>query len=72
MTDTRFRTSLDRAPSLATAAEIAHRRKQFEGELFHRHRVLIIGRDAPDLKGLDRILFDRIANERFGKKGCAA
>lgn len=70
--DTRVRTSLGRAPSSFTDPELADHQAEYEVELFRKHRVLVIARDDPELKGLDRILWDRIAVERFGKWSEAA
>ncbi len=51
----------------ATEDEIARRRRELEPVLYWRHGVLILKRDDIDLIGLDRMLFDRIAQMRFRK-----
>lgn len=53
----------ERAPS---EAEVMRRRRELEPKLYRKHGAIILHRDDPDLIGLDRILFDRIAKMRFG------
>jgi len=63
------RTSTNRAQSGMTVEQLSQRQRIYERSLFWRHRVLVIARDDPELKVLDRILWDRIAKERFGNGG---
>ena len=46
--------------------EVMRRRTELEPRLFRRHGAIILHRDDPDLTGMDRLLYDRLARTRFG------
>lgn len=50
----------------STETDVMRRRRELEPKLFRKHGAIIIHRDDPDLIGMDRLLFDRIARTRFG------